>query len=84
MPIVDTKTGKVLVADKQLIKDAKKWLAGYTEKELSEMIRNQIIIAEGKLNINTRGVKIDDINLQDNSDVNKYLGKNVRVILEEE
>jgi len=38
MPIVNTNTGKVLVADKELVKKAKDWLANKTDEELEEEI----------------------------------------------
>ena len=34
MSIIDSHTGKVLMTDKQLIKEVKKWLASKTNKQL--------------------------------------------------
>lgn len=38
MPIINTGTGKILVTDEQLIKDAKEFFAGITDEELSTEI----------------------------------------------
>ena len=39
--IVDMRTGKVLVTDKQLVKDAKKWVASFTHDEFSKMLKEE-------------------------------------------
>jgi len=41
MPIIDTKTKKVLVTDKQLIKDLKKWLASFTKDEWRKKLEEE-------------------------------------------
>lgn len=41
MPIIDMRTGKVLVTDKQLIKDLTKWLASITKEEWHKMLEER-------------------------------------------
>ena len=42
MPVVDTKTGKILITDKELLKAAKKWVASMTKEEFSKMLKEEI------------------------------------------
>ena len=46
--IIDMRTGKVLVTDKQLIKDAKKWVASFTFDEFSKMLEEEKRIFESE------------------------------------
>ena len=38
--IVDSRTGKVLITKKRLLKDVKKYFRGLTNKELQEKVKN--------------------------------------------
>jgi len=46
MPIVNTNTGKVLVADKELVKKAKGFVASMSSKELQSAI--EVLQKEGE------------------------------------
>ena len=41
MPIINMNTGKVLVTDKQLMKDVKKFLASKTDEEWAKIIKEE-------------------------------------------
>lgn len=46
MSVIDTRTGKILIRNKTLIKEAKKWLASKTNRQLIKELKE----LEEKLN----------------------------------
>ena len=41
MPIIDTNTGRVIVTDEDLIKEAKEWIGSKSNKEWEKLIKEE-------------------------------------------